>query len=86
MKFTPDPIYLTNFSFCIVIMVLGCVGYAKSKDKSLLFIGIAFAVFAALHMITLWGLKVTLPTLLIVIRAIAYALVAVGLYRIAFKR
>jgi len=86
MTFTLDPVYLTNFILCITILVLGCVGYAKSKDKSPLFIGIAFGLFAASHMITLWGLKATLPTFLIVIRVIAYALVAVGLYRIAFKR
>ena len=86
MTFTLDPIYLTNFILCIAILVLGCVGYAKIKDKSPLFIGIAFGLFAVSHMVTLWGLKATLPTFLIVIRTIAYVLVVVALYRIAFKR
>jgi len=86
MTFTLDPIYLTNFVLCIVILVLGCVGYARSEDKSPLFIGIAFALFAASHMVTLWGLQATLTTFLIVIRVIAYALVAVAVYRLAFNR
>ena len=45
MTFTLDPIYLTNFILCITILVLGCLGYAKSKDKAPLFIGIGFALF-----------------------------------------
>lgn len=86
MTFTLDPIYLTNFILCIVIMVLGGVGYSRSKNKALLFISIAFALFAASHMLTLWGLPATLPTLLIVIRVIGYVLVAVAVYRLACKR
>ena len=89
MTFTLDPIYLTNFILCIVILVLGCVGYAKSKNKAPLFIGIAFALFAASHMVTLWGLKAALTTFLIVsdvIRVIAYALVIAAVYRLASRR
>ena len=86
MAFTLDPIYLTNFILCIVILVLGCVAYARSKNKAPLFIGIAYALFAASHMITLWGLQVTLSTFLIVIRVIAYVLVAVAVYRLASRR
>jgi hypothetical protein len=86
MTFTLDPIYLNNFMLCIVIVVLGGVGYARSKNEALLFIGIAFALFAVSHMLTLWGLQATLTTFLIVIRVIAYVLVAVAVYRLAFKR
>lgn len=86
MTFTLDPIYLTNFILCIVIVVLGCVGYARSKNKAPLFIGIAFALFAVSHMLTLWGLQATLTTFLIVIRVIAYALVIGAVYRLACKR
>jgi hypothetical protein len=62
------------------------VGYARSKNKAPLLIGIAFALFAVSHMVTLWGLTATLTTFLIVIRVIAYVLVAVAVYRLAFKR
>ena len=86
MTFTLDPIYLINFILCITILILGCVGYTRSEDKSLLFIGIAFGLFAASHMVTLWGLKAALTTFLIVIRVIAYGLVIAAVYRLAFKR
>jgi len=86
MTFTLDPIYLTNFILCVVIVVLGGVGYSRSKAKAPLFIGIAFALFAVSHMLTLWGLQATLTTFLIVIRVIAYALVIGAVYRLACKR
>jgi len=86
MTFTPDPIYLTNFILCVVILVLGCMGYSRSKGKAPLFIGIAFALFAASHMVTLWGLKETLTNFLIAIRVIAYALVVAAVYRLASRR
>ena len=86
MTFTLDPIYLTNFILCVVILVLGCLGYSRSKNKAPLFIGIAFALFAASHMITLWGLKETLTNFLIAIRVIAYALVIAAVYRLVSKR
>jgi len=86
MTFTLDPIYLTNFILCVVILVLGCLGYSRSKAKAPLFIGIAFALFAASHMVTLWGLKETLTNFLIAIRVIAYALVVAAVYRLVSKR
>jgi len=86
MMFTPDPIYLTNLILCAVILVLGIVGYKHSGDKVLLFIGIAFGLFGVSHLTTLLGLKEMLTVLLIVIRTIAYVMVAVTLFWIAFKR
>jgi len=86
MTFTLAPIYLTNFILCIVILVLGCLGYSRSKNKAPLFIGIAFALFAVSHMVTLWGLKEALTNFLIAIRVIAYALVIAAVYRLASKR
>jgi len=86
MTFTLDPIYLTNFILCLVIVVLGGVAYARNKSKAPLFIGIAFALFAVSHMLTLWGLAATLTTFLIVIRVVAYALVIAAVYRLACKR
>jgi len=86
MTFTPDPIYLTNLILCAVILVLGIAGYKNSGDKAPLFIGIAFGLFGVSHLMTLLGLKEMLTVLLIVIRTIAYVMVAVTLFWIAFKR
>ncbi len=86
MTFICDPIYITNLVLCIVILVLGWLGYKKSGDRSPLYIGIAFGLFGISHLATLLGLKEILTTVLIVIRTLAYLLVAFTLYRVALKR
>ena len=86
MTFTWDPIYMTNLTLCTIILVLGCVGYNKSQDKSPLYIGIAFGLFGLSHLSILLGLKETLTTVLIIVRAIAYLTVVFTLYWMAFKR
>ena len=83
---TLDPIYLTNLVLCVIILVLGILGYRNSGDKSPLYIGIAFGLFGVSHILTLLGLKEAFTTYLLVIRTIAYLLVAFTLYWVAFKR
>ena len=86
MTFTMDPIYLTNLILCAIILALGIVGYRNSDDKVPLFIGIAFGLFGVSHLLTLLGLKEMLTVFLIVIRTIAYVMVAATLFRIALQR
>lgn len=86
MTFICDPIYTVNLVLCIVILVLGCLGYKKSRDKWLLYIGIAFGLFGISHLTTLLGLRETLSVFLIIIRTVAYLLVAFTLYKVAFRR
>ena len=86
MAFTLDPIYLANFIMAVVIAVFGIVGYVKTRDRSPLLIGIAFILFAVSHITTLFGLQATLTAFLITIRTIGYVLVAIAVYRLAFKR
>jgi len=83
---TLDPISLTNLVLCVIILVLGILGYKNSGDKSPLYIGIAFGLFGVSHLLTLIGLKEALTTFLIVIRTLAYLLVAFTLCWVAFKR
>ena len=86
MTFTWDPIYMTNLILCVIIFILGCIGYKKNEDKLPLYIGIAFGLFGLSHLSILLGLKETLTTVLIIVRTIAYLTVAFTLYWIAFKR
>ena len=86
MTFTCDPIYVTNLVLCIIILVFGCLGYKKSGDKLPLYIGVAFGLFGVSHLVTLLGLKEALTVFLIVIRTIAYLMVAFALYLAAFRR
>jgi hypothetical protein len=86
MSFTWDPMYVVNLVLCIIILALGCWGYRKTGDKVPLYVGIAFALFGVSHLMTLLGLKEALETVLIVVRTLAYLLVAFALYTVAVKR
>jgi len=86
MTFILDPIYLTNLILCVIILVLGIIAYKNTDDKTPLFIGIAFGLFGASHLLILLGLEDMLTIPLIVVRTIAYAMVAVTLFLTAFRR
>jgi len=86
MTFHWDPIYTVNLVLCIIILVLGYLGYKKSGNKMPLYIGIAFGLFGISHLMTLLGLKGTLRSILIIIRTLAYLIVVFTLYKVAFKR
>jgi uncharacterized membrane protein len=86
MTLVSDPISILNLVLCIIIVVLGCVGYKRSKDKTPLYLAIAFGLFGLSHLLTILGLRETLEACLITIRTIAYIMVAYTLFRIAFKR
>ena len=58
----------------------------RSKKDFPLYVGIAFGLFGLSHLATLLGLKAALSTILIVIRTIAYLLVAFTLYKFAFSK
>lgn len=81
-----DPVYILNLVLCIIILGLGFLGYKKSKDKSPLYIGIAFGLFGISHLLTILGLRETLQVFLLAIRIIAYLMVAFTMFRIAFRR
>ena len=80
-----DPMYIINLFLCIVIFVLGYVGYTK-KNKMPLHIGIAFGLFGISHLTTILGYKADFDVFLIIIRTIAYLLVACALYKVAYKK
>ena len=81
-----DPITLVNLILCVIIVIFGCVGFRKAKDKWPLFIAISFGLFGLSHLLTLLGLKETLTVFLIAIRTVAYLLVIYTVYRVAFRK
>jgi hypothetical protein len=81
-----DPITLVNLILCIAIVVFGCQGFKKTKDKWPLYIAISFGLFGLSHLLTLLGLKETLTYFLIAIRTVAYLLVVYILYLVAFRK
>ena len=81
MTFTWDLIYTVNLVLCTVILVLGYWAYKKKEDKTPLYIGVAFGIFGISHLTTLLGLKEALTDVLIIIRALAYLIVVLALYK-----
>ena len=80
-----DPVTTVNLVLCIIILVFGIVGYRRSGEAFPLYIGIAFGLFGLSHLATLLGWKDSMAGLLIVVRTLAYLLVAFALYRVAFR-
>ena len=83
---TLDPIILTNLAFCVIILILGIIGYTKSGEVWPLFIGIAFGLFGVSHLLTLLDLKETLSTLLLAIRIVAYLFVIFTISALGFRQ
>lgn len=81
MAFTWDPVYTLNLVLCIIILVFGCWGYKKKGDKVPLYIDIAFGLFGVSHLATLLNIKETLTDALIIVRALAYLIVVLALYK-----
>jgi len=86
MQFIWDPIYAVNLVLCIVILIFGVIGYRRSKNPIPLYIGIAFGLFGLSHLATLLGLKDALEIVLVVVRTLAYLIVAFALYLAAFAK
>jgi hypothetical protein len=81
-----DPIYIINLALCIIIFVLGFLGYKNGGDRIPLYVGIAFGLFGVSHLATILGFKDALEAVLIVIRTVAYLAVIVALYKFLSRR
>lgn len=75
-----DSIVEVNLALCIIIFILGLIGFRKRKDPVPLYIGIAFGFFGVSHLITILGYKDMLTTFLIIIRTVAYLTIILALY------
>ena len=77
-----DPVTLVNLVLCIVIVTISVIGYVKIRSVTPLYIGAGFFLFGVSHVATLLGLKTTLETEMIIVRAFGYITVCVGVYLI----
>ena len=67
-----------NLLLCGIILTLGCVGYNKTKDKTSLYIGIAFGLFGISHLLSIVVSPATFVVIL-VLRFLAYLMVIFSL-------
>ena len=72
---------IINLVLCIVIMVMGIVGYKRTKTRSPLYVSIAFGFIGVGHLSALLGITKSIGILLIILIFIAYGLVIYSLYR-----
>ena len=68
-----------NVLLCVIILILGYLGYAKTKDKVSLYIGIAFGIFGISHFIIMVAPLGTFG-LVLALRLAAYFTVMFCLY------
>ncbi len=85
MSIVWDPTTTVNLVLCIIILIFAVIGYRRSGEVFPLYIGIAFGLFGLSHLAMLLGAKDSLAGVLIVVRTLAYLLVAFALYRVAFR-
>ncbi len=79
MAYINDPVTIINLSLCIIIVVLGFMGFRKNDDRASLAVGVAFILFAMSHLITLTGMSAKLSNFVIIIRMLAYLIVIIAL-------
>ncbi|MBU1355860.1 MAG: hypothetical protein KJ620_04770 [Candidatus Edwardsbacteria bacterium] len=83
---TAKLIYLINLILCLAILGFGIWGYRKKKNLTALMVGVAFGLFGGSHLATLFNLQIQMESFLIVVRIIAYLMVAVALYLESSKK
>ena len=86
MQFTWNTLTFINLILCIAILIFGIVAWQRTKNRITLFVGTAFGLFGLSHLASLLGLSNKLNILLIVIRTLAYLLVAYALFLAAYGK
>lgn len=86
MQFHWEALTIVNLILCIVIFTFGMVSWQRTKVGVELYVGTAFGLFGLSHLATLLGWNAALDTVLIIIRTLAYLLVAYALVRSAYRK
>jgi len=76
-----DPIIAMNFTLCVLIVLLGCLSYLKSRESICLYIAGAYVLFTISHLVSLLAMQ-GMETALVVIRALGYFVLVLGLYSV----
>ena len=79
MAYINDPVTVINLSLCIMVVVLGFMGFKKNNDNASLAVGVAFGLFGLSHLISLTGMRAKFSNFVIIIRMLAYLIVAIAL-------
>lgn len=86
MQSSWDALTFINLILCILILVFGLISWQRTKSRVALYVGTAFGLFGLSHLATLLGLGGSLGAVLIIIRTLAYLLVAYAMFVAAYSR
>jgi len=75
-----------NMVLCLMILVIGCLDYARTKAKTPFHIGVAFGLFAVSHVIVLFGVQGSFTATITLIRVFAYLIVLFSLWDMRSKK
>ena len=81
-----DVMNAVNMTLCILILAVGCIGYARTKIKAPFHIGVAFGLFAVSHVIALFGVQRSFTATVMLIRVFAYLIVLFSLWEMRSKK
>lgn len=86
MQASWDTLTFINLILCILILVFGLISWQRTKSRVALYVGTAFGLFGLSHLATLLGLSGSLGAVLIVVRTLAYLLVAYAMFVAAYSK
>ena len=75
-----DVVNAFNLVLCVLILAVGCIGYAKTKIKAPFHIGVAFGIFAVSYVISAFGVQRNFAMTIILERVFAYLIVLFSLW------
>ena len=81
-----DVMNAVNMVLCVLILVVGCIGYMRTKIKAPFHIGVAFGLFAVSHVIALFGVQGSFAATVMLTRISAYIIVLFSLWEMRSKR
>jgi len=84
--FILEPFLVSNLLFCLVISILGYLGFRRSKNETSLYIAVGFGLFGIAHLLVILAAPMSFKGLIIALRVLAYLTIIISLYRIANKR
>jgi hypothetical protein len=77
---------LVLFLLCTAILFVGIIGFIRTFEYWILWIGVAFALFAVAFMLEFLGLAEGLEIAVLIIRIAGFALIGVTLGWTGFRR
>jgi uncharacterized membrane protein (UPF0136 family) len=85
MNFVGNTVFMFNLLLCIIITVMGVMGYRNRKSKTVLYLTLAFGLFGMSNAIFLFEFGKNMEAILIIIRMMGYLFVLNAMYRIVYR-